>query len=78
MDENRAEGAPGKAEGVEGDARKLAGKAEGAIGGVTGGTKMRVERWAHEVAVGGQQKSIKAKDTSGEDADISSDEFARL
>ena len=63
MNENRAEAAPGKAEGVEGDARKLAGKAEDRM---------------HEVSGEGQQTIGGAEDTPGEAAGNTADELARL
>ena len=77
MDENRAEGAPGKAEGIEGDARKLADKAKAAIGGVSGDTNTQAEGRVHEVAGEGQQKSSDAKDIPVEAADNTADEPAR-
>lgn len=68
MDENRIEGA----------ARKLGGKAQGAIGDVTGDTKMQVEGKARELSGAGQQAFGQVKDAAANVADDASDELAKL
>jgi len=68
MDENRVEGA----------ARKLTGKAQGAIGDVTGDTKMQVEGRAREAVGAGQQAFGEAKDATAKVAASASDELAQL
>lgn len=68
MDENQ----------LEGGARKLAGKAQGAIGDVTGDTKMQAEGRLREAAGAGQQAFGSAKDAAADVAANASDELAKL
>jgi uncharacterized protein YjbJ (UPF0337 family) len=68
MDENRVEGA----------ARKLAGKAQGAVGDATGDTKMQAEGRLREAAGSGQQAVGEAQDAGAKVMEGASDELARL
>lgn len=68
MDENR----------IEGTARNLAGKVQGAVGDLTGDTKSQVEGGAKELAGQAQQVLGEAKDKAGDVASSVSEQIAQL
>ena len=68
MDENRVQGA----------ARKVVGKAEGALGDVTGDTKTQLEGRAREMSGATQQAYGQAKDAAADVVDDTADQLAKL